>query len=71
MKFLWLLFLLSCSYKPYQLRTGEMVECKDYLIEPCGMSLFECKGDVEFHCQYNVKAFNKKLVLNQGKAIEL
>ena len=66
-----LLSFFGCAYKPYQLRTGEIVECKDFLIENCGMSLYECKGQVEYHCQYNVKAYHKKLVLSQGKALDI
>lgn len=67
------MLLGACSFQPFQLRDGKVVECKDFLIEQCGVSLYECRGKEEYHCMHEVKKLDrdKVYVLSQRKALNI
>jgi hypothetical protein len=56
MRYLLFIFLLGCSeVHTFKLNNGEIVFCKDWLPQTCGISLWSCDTGKDYYCQTNVE----------------
>lgn len=65
MKYLLLVFILTgCNcYKPgtkFVFSDNKEVECSSVVRNNCGVSLWNCKDGLEYHCVQNVKVIEPK-----------
>lgn len=50
------IFLLGCApLGVFELQTGEIVICKDWVKRECGMDIYDCDTNADYYCQHNVK----------------